>query len=228
LKNKTSKNIRNVLHALPIAIILVLVVLGIVNRDRLTVESLVSLVPDNKLVSALVIIALYGVKSLSVVFPMIVLNVASGILLSPMWALAVNFIGTCVMTALPYFVGRFSGAGFYEKMKTKYPKVYKTVNEGKKSTFFFSFFLRIISCLPGDIVSMFFGAMKADFARYMTGSLLGILPGTVLATFMGVGIMNPKEPTFVIALAINLTLSVISFVIHTLYQRRKKSKGKAE
>ena len=219
---------KNVLRLLPVALIVALVVLGIVNRDRLTVENLVSLVPENKLASALVIIALYAAKSLSVVFPMIVLNVASGILLPPLWALAVNILGTCVMTALPYFVGSFSGAGFYERIKIKYPKVYEAVNEGTKSTFFLSFFLRIISCLPGDIVSMFFGAMKADFVRYMAGSLLGILPGTVLATFMGVGITNPKEPIFAVSLAINLTLSALSYVIHTLRKRRKKSGGKAE
>ena len=224
MKNKNGGKIGACLRALPLCICITLVIFGVVYKDRLTVENLITLAPQNPFSSALVIVGLYAVKSLSVVFPMIVLNVATGILLPPSTALLVNIVGTFVMTALPYCVGYFSGSEHFEKLKGKYPKVYKAMNEGKKSAFFFSFFLRIISCLPGDVVSMFFGAMKTDFAKYMAGSMLGILPGVVLATFMGVGIMNPKEPIFAVSLGINLTLSVLSFVLHRVLSK-KNNKG---
>ncbi len=222
MKDRTKEKTGVFFRILLLVICLGLVVLGIIYRDRLTVESIIVLAPENPYFTALVIVGLYAVKSLSVVFPMIVLNVASGILLPPLEALIVNILGTAVMTAIPYFVGCFSGSNYYEKLKNKYPKVYAAMNEGKKSTFFFAFFLRIISCLPGDVVSMFFGAMRVDFLKYMAGSLLGILPGTVLATFMGVGIMNPREPIFAVSLGINLSLSVLSFVLHRVLQNRKK------
>ena len=45
---------------------------------------------------------------------------------------------------------------------------------------FFSFFLRTLLFLPLEAVSMYFGAVKADFKKYMLGSILGMLPNIVI------------------------------------------------
>ncbi len=212
------------LRSVPLVICIVLVVFAIIYRDRLSVENILALAPDSPVVTSFVLVGLYAVKSLSVVFPMLVLNVAAGVLLSPAAALVVNLIGVTVMSALPYFVGYFSGKEHYEKLKIKYPSVAKEMESRRDSVLFYSFFLRIISCLPGDVVSMFFGFTKAAFPQYLIGSVLGILPGTVLATFMGVGIANPKEPTFILSLAINVALSGLSIVLHMISEKRKKNR----
>ena len=89
--------------------------------------------------------------------------------------------------------------------------------------FFDSFFLRIISCLPGDIVSMYFGAAKLDFSRYFWGSMLGIVPGTITASFMGESIRDPLSPKFIISLSVTLFMAVLSIVIYRISNKKKNT-----
>ena len=61
---------------------------------------------------------------------------------------------------------------------------------------FMSFFLRVISCLPGDTISMYFGASKMPFWTCLLGSFLGTLPGMVASTLLGMSITDPSSPMF--------------------------------
>jgi len=122
-----------------------------------------------------------------------------------------------------YFVGAFSGAQGMERLLSKYKKLSDFVKKRESHVFFDSFFHRIISCLPGDIVSMYFGAAKLDFSRYFWGSMLGIVPGTITASFMGESIRDPLSPKFIISLSVTLFMSVLSIVIYRISNKKKNT-----
>ena len=137
----------------------------------------------------------------------------------PIPALIINTVGVGVMIALPYYVGRLCGPSFIKRLEKRYPKITKYIDR-QKDWFFLSFFLRIISCMPGDIVSLYFGAVGAPFKVYFIGSMLGIIPGVITATFMGVSILDPTSSTFILSVSITVFLSVLSIIIHRLYLKR--------
>jgi uncharacterized membrane protein YdjX (TVP38/TMEM64 family) len=89
-----------------------------------------------------------------------------------------------------------------------------------QNPWFYSYFLRVVSVLPGDLVSMLLGSFKLKFTPYILGSLLGIFPGMLAATFMGTAISNPSSPEFIIALVGTVLLSVVSYFVY----RRWKNK----
>lgn len=196
-----------------------LVISCIVFRRSISIETITSFAPDNLFIAAFALIFAYAIKSLAVFFPLIVLNIACGMMFDPIPALIINTVGVGVMTALPYYVGRLCGPSFIKRLEKRYPKITKYIDR-QKDWFFLSFFLRIISCMPGDIVSLYFGAVGAPFKVYFIGSMLGIIPGVITATFMGVSILDPTSSTFILSVSITVFLSVLSIIIHRLYLKR--------
>ena len=104
----------------------------------------------------------------------------------------------------------------------KYPRFADIVGRGQKNEVFLSFFLRIISCLPGDIVSIWFGASGARFVPYLFASLLGTMPGVICATLLGMNITDPTSPMFWISLGLNVLLSVLSAVGYFVYKKQSR------
>ena len=120
------KMIDNIRKYLPAVLLLVLLLFCIRYREDLSVERILSYTPEEPVKAALLMLGLYAVKSVSFIFPIAILQLAVGHLFSTGTALLVNFLGRAVTLALPYWMGRFSGASMVESLTAKYPKL-KTV-----------------------------------------------------------------------------------------------------
>ena len=204
--------------------IVLICVLAFHVRD-VSAETLLSYSPENKLLAALFVLLLFCLKSLSVVFPIVVLQVLSGFLFPPAAALFVNCLGTMLCYTVPYIIGRLTGAAAAEARIQKNEKLRMIVNSQRNHKFFLSFFLRVISCLPADLISMYLGALKIPYRQYITASLLGTLPGLIPATFIGKNITVPRSPEFLAALLCTVICSVGSILIFFLYTKKhRKSK----
>lgn len=193
--------------------------------QELTAENLQAFAPENPLLAALFLILLYACKSLTVFFPIMVLNILGGFLFEPGVAIAVNALGVLVELAIPYWMGRFSGEGFAEKLCRKQPKLEKVMAQHTGSDFFRAFFLRVISLLPGDAVSMYFGAIKMPFGICLLGSFLGTIPGTITTTLVGTSITDPTTPMFWISIGLTVILSAGSMLIYYFWKKSKKKEN---
>ncbi len=226
MKRPIKDKLLRILRILPIALCICLIAAYLLLNQDITVRSILDYAPSNPQAAAVFLILMYALKSLSIVFPMIVLNIAGGFLFSPGAAVFVNIFGVVVTLILPYWVGRFSGANFAEKLIEKYPKLGEILRFQHRSAFFLSFFLRAISCLPGDAVSMYLGAVKMPFGKYLSGSLLGTLPGIITATLIGTSVTEPSSPLFWGSILLTALLSVISFLSYVIwYKKVYKGKG---
>lgn len=193
-----------------------------VHTRDFSIDKLLTYTPQSPFLAAFFLFGLYALKSISVVFPIILLQIASGFLFPAPIALLVNLIGAVIDFALPYFLGKFTGAEAAEKKISKNPNLIRLFEKQHKHEFFLTFFLRVISCLPSDLVSMYLGALKFKFDRYLVASMLGALPGIIPATFMGQSITDPLSPQFITALSITIICSILSFVIYYFYTKRKR------
>ena len=109
-KRQTQANGHNILNifgkVIGIGLWVALITICIVNRDRITAEGIVGLVSQNSWLSAIVLLALFALKSISVVIYSGILYAASGILFSLPIAIIINVIGTVIMVTIPYLIGR--------------------------------------------------------------------------------------------------------------------------
>lgn len=184
-------------------------------------DTILNRVPSTPWCAAVFMIILYAAKSLSVFFPIIVLHVAGGFLFAPATALIVNTVGTLVGLIIPYWVGRISGSSHADKLTKKHPKLKAVISKLDNKAFTTSFFLRIISCLPGDVVSMYLGAKKLPFKGYLAGSFLGTLPGVLTATLLGISVTDPTSPMFWISLLLTVGIGVFSLIFFVIWQKKK-------
>ena len=225
MKNKIKKILLTVLRFAPLIICAVCMCIYLFSGEEITAESLLNFAPEEPLYAALFLVLLYAFKSLTVFFPIIVLNVLGGFLFEPVHALIINSVGVLVELTIPYWIGRASGAEFADKLCNKHPKLAEIIGEGSNNNFFMSFFLRVISCLPGDAVSMYFGARKVPFWTCLLASFLGTFPGMVAATLLGMNITDPSSPMFWVSIGLTVGISVISFLVYFLWRRAKKKEG---
>lgn len=100
--------------------------------------------------------------------------------------------------------------------------VCKSSGQAAGEFLFLCFFLRVISCLPGDVVTMYLGATKTPFWKNLLAGSLGLLPGMVLATFMGESVQQPQSPMFWICGGLMSTFAALSAGLYYWYRRTMK------
>lgn len=194
----------------------------------ISVEMLLEFTPKEPLKAAVVLLLLYALKSVTIFFPLLLLEIAAGHLLSPAAAITVNILGLLILLTLPYCIGKAVGMETIEKLICKYPKFNRVIDKQNSNSFFWCFFLRAINCLPGDIVTMYLGATHVPYIKNLLGGILGILPGTILATLFGSSIRDPSSTAFWISGILFVAISASSFLIYYLYRRKQHKKEFAE
>lgn len=210
------------LKFLPLIVCILLIILFLVSGHDITVQTVLSYTPESPFAAAVVILLLYALKSVSFVFPIIVLQVAAGHLFPAPAALLINFLGRAVTLSIPYWVGRFSGSDLIENLQEKYPKIKESCDRQGKKPIFISFLLRTFCFLPGDAVSLYLGATQIPFPCYLTGGVLGTSLGVILATIFGSSITQPDSPAFWLS-ALLMTLMAVASAVFYLRSNKKKA-----
>jgi len=224
-----SKNtLYTILKNLPVILCVAFILIYFITGEGLTADTILHYTPENPILAALVLWGMYIAKSLSVFFPLIVLEVAGGYLFSPGIAILVNTIGLLLCSIVPYYIGVFSGAERAGRIIDKHPKLAALVKGQQNNGFTVSFILRIISILPGDLVSMYLGSTKTAFLPYISASILGSMPGVITATLLGMSITDPASPMFWISVGLYLVLTLVSVLIYRIYQKRKAEMNREE
>lgn len=199
MKQQKNKKIKKFLKILPIIICAIFIILPLASGKEITVEAVLNYTPEAPMAAAFVILLLYALKSMSFVFPIAVLQIATGHLFQTPIALLINFLGRAITLTIPYWAGRFSGSDMVDSLTTKYPKLDEICSRQGRNPLFISFLLRTFVFLPGDAVSLYLGATKVPFPHYLAGGILGTTLGVVLSTFLGSSITEPGSPAFVLS-----------------------------
>jgi uncharacterized membrane protein YdjX (TVP38/TMEM64 family) len=216
--------LKRILQLLPWVVGLVLmlsVTLVFAKHPDIKAEDLVGYAPKNGFLAAVFLIVLFAVKSLIFVIPIPILYIASGLIFPPVTAFIVNVLGMITCTAVPYWIGWYSGAGIINRLIKKYPKMQIIDTFKSDNGWFLSFFVRAIGFLPCDAVSVILGAWKVDFKKYITGTALGMLPGLIATTLVGITITDPHSPEFILSLILTVLVTLGSVAFYRIYLKRR-------
>lgn len=215
--------IKKLMQAAPLIMIIVCVFIYFKFFKGVTIQHILEFTPDNLWLAALVMVGLFGMKSLSMFFPMLILIAATGSIFPNYFAaLLVNCVGVLVMLTLPYLIGRFAEREFVERIISKQKNADKLREFKSDNEFFIAYFMRVINILPCDVVSLFLGSADFSPSKYLAGSFLGIFPGLVTTTLMGANVEHPTSPGFWIAAVVEVVFAVGSAVVYYFYKKRHK------
>lgn len=191
------------------------------SEEPLSVNTILRYTPDNVILAAGILLMLFALKSLTVVFPLSVLYLASGILFQPMPAVLVSIVGLAITITIPYWIGRYSGKQVVQNICDKYPKAEQIAKYQETNIFFSCFITRIVGFLPGDIVSLYFGACDTAYGIYLAAGIAGSLLSILTTTVLGEKIQNPFSIEFVIVLLCRILVSLGAVVINYRLNKKK-------
>ena len=193
----------------------------ICNRRYMSASVITEYSPKNELLSALAMLMLYLFKTVSVIFPYKVLQLTVGMQFSLIPDFFINLIGSAISFAIGYLMGRIYGTEAVKRIVEKNKKLSLLIQRQSSNIVFFSFFLRTLLFLPLEAVSMYFGTVKADFKKYMLGSILGMLPNIVISTIMCDNISKPASPAFFVSVVLFILISVIAVIWYAKYIKKE-------
>ena len=184
-------------------------------------ELILDYTPSQPLLAALFLWLAFALKSLSTVFPVLLLFVVSSQIFPLPIALAVNIVGIAVTLTVPYLLGRASELSFSDRLLEKYPKLRELRRMRETGGFFLSFISRAVGFLPCDPVSLYFGSTRLPYLPYIAGAVLGSMPNLICATLLGLQIERWDSPGFWITLAAQLLVCLSSVFLYRRYRRKK-------
>lgn len=208
-----------------IAVWIILIVVIILNRDRITVDMIVNYTPSNYFLAALVLLLLYALKTMSVFFASPVLYMASGLVFPLPIALLVNLLGVLVMSSEGYLMGRYFGSDLVGTIAEKYPKVQPILHLQDERPFLFTFLLRMLKVSNVDISSMYMGASHIQFMPYAAASCVAMIPELIIYAVFGSSI---SDLSLGMAVAAGIALgcvTVASFLILAYLVRHPEKLG---
>lgn len=190
------------------------------NLRDFSVEQVLSFTPQNLLYAALIMCALFLLKSLSIFIYSGILFTVNGIIFPMPVAVIMDAVGIAIMSTAPFFLGRRLGKRAVDAIKNKYPKFRNLDRSGHDNELLFTTILRLIHFLPSDIVSAFLGANGFKFGSYLLGSVLGVMPSAVMFSFMGTSVSEPGSPQFIFSTAVQIAIILFSFVAAAMLKKR--------
>ena len=217
---RSGKIIKRIIQLAPVLMIVLMAVIYFTALKDLTLEQVLNYTPTAPLAAA-VILLMYALKSLSYFFPMLLIAAAAGAVLPIYAAIPVNLLGIVIMASIPYAVGKYAEGEVVDKLAAKHEKISIVREYSTKHQRFGAFFLRIVSCLPYDVVSLVMGSLRFDYKDYIIGSFLGTAPGIILTTFMGSAITEPLSPEFIICAVIEVIIAVSSAVAYRIHRKKQ-------
>lgn len=202
-------------EALPILLMLLCAaVMGVLFlTGRLTMDDLLSLTQGrSRLLTILILWALYALKGLTAVILYDALVLAAAALFPLRDAIFINCIGLALCLSVSYFIGRFSKNKSAEHWLQKYPKLQRYFRNATDAGFLFCFFLHTLN-LSLEAQGILLGLMRVKFWKYLTGSFLAVVPGMLCFTIFG-NAWNLQNPAFWVILGLNLCF-ITAGIIYT-------------
>jgi len=150
-------------------------------------------------------------------FPATLVTMTATYLYGPVQGIAYALVASNLSSMIAYFIGRFFGGGFLQKMDDT-TLVGKYANRLRKDGFQTTLILRFLF-LPYDLVSYFSGFLHIDLGWFMLATVLGSIPGTISFGMLGASIKGDFASQSVTLDPLSLVISAAMFAVSIGFYR---------
>ena len=211
--DQNKRKLQKIIKYGALAVWAILIVIVVVNRNKITADLIVNYTPSNLFLAAVVMLLLFALKTMSVFFYSGILYAASGLIFPLPAAMLVNALGLVVMISEGYLNGRFLGSDLVGTVSEKYPKITPILKLEDKKPFLFTLLLRMMKIINFDMGSMYMGATRASFIPYAGASFLTVIPELILFAVVGKGISDLHAGNVIIAGIIYAAITIASMLL---------------
>lgn len=235
MANETKKDYSKLIKVLQIAtgvLMIALVIAGIIAKQKLGIsaknipmlsQQLTEQFGNGVLVLSVIMIAISVVKSFALILPPAVVFSITAYILDPgpkgfVISLIVNLIACTLSLIVPYFLGKFTGAGMVDTLSKKFKAIKKIDDFAGTNEMKLTAVIKFAGILPGDLSSLLFGAMNISFKNYMIGAFIGNFPLVAAYTLFGLLLKNVGDKPWVVAIPV--AIIVVFLLIASLITKK--------
>ncbi len=190
------------------------------SNGSLTVEGLLQFQPKNKVLAAVVMCALFLLKSVDFLLHSGTLYAINGIMYSLPAAVLLNIVGICILSFLPYQFGKAFGPSVLGRLYEKYPKLKEIENAFRVSDLLLAVLLRCIG-VSVNVGSLYMGARQFELKTYLLGTVIGLLPIMLPYTVMGMSAAEPGSPIFIASVLVEIGVSAAALCICNSFRKKE-------
>lgn len=197
-----------------------------VHLASLTPASLRDFIQSFGSLAVLVYIIAYALNTISILPPIAALSLTAGLAFGAVGGALYLMIGAMLGTSATFFISRYFGRGFIEKiLKGKFKDLDANLAENGFMTILF---FRVVPLVPYEVLNYVGGLSRIKFKDYFFATFLGLIPGVVVAAFFGGSLGAIKSmrdlfaPKFLIAIGLMLCVIAIPVIYQMIKKRAKK------
>jgi uncharacterized membrane protein YdjX (TVP38/TMEM64 family) len=157
---------------------------------------------------------LYSLKPVVLIIPVSLLSIVAGNIFGPYRALGLSMIGCFTSATLAFFLAKFLGRSFVDKLlKGKAMTLDSSI---EKHGFKIMTIMRLAFVFPYDPLSYAAGLTKMKYKDFILGSLIGVFPEMVSYSFMGKNLEHPMSIKFAMPIILIIFIAASAFGFHQL------------
>jgi uncharacterized membrane protein YdjX (TVP38/TMEM64 family) len=151
-------------------------------------------------IAAFAVLAFLGV-------PQVALIAAAMVAFGPVLGFLYSWLGTMVSASIGFWLGRMTGAGLLDRFAGE--GVRRFVRLIARNGFLSSLVVRLVPAAPFVAINMAAGVTRMNFASFLAGTAIGIIPKIVLTIAAGASVVSSVVRAGPGALLMNLALLVL-------------------
>lgn len=191
--------------------------------DYLSVDKVRDVVENSGIYGPLIFILIYIVITITLL-PGTPFTIASGVLFGTLQGGFLTVIGATIGATIAFLISRFFGEDFVERiLKNRFKKVYELDEKIEKRGFLVMLFLRLIPIFPFNGLNFAMGLTKIRLKQYFFGTLIGIIPGTMILANIGGASADISSPQFILSIVLFILLMLILPVYKYVQKKLKKT-----
>ncbi|MBW0106701.1 TVP38/TMEM64 family protein, partial [Pseudonocardia sp. KRD291] len=130
-------------------------------------------------------------------FPRTVFTVAAGVLFGSVWGTVLTLLGTSIAAVLAFLLVRYTGARLVRRYAAHPKAVWVRRRLDHHGTLAVTS-LRLIPMVPFAALNYLSGLSAVRFGPYLTGTVLGCIPGTVAIVILGDAVTGEVPPQLLV------------------------------
>lgn len=202
--------------------IILSLVLGGIYLKRLTgcdfyhldAKKIESMLRNNNKFSVLIYMLLNFIRPIFMVIPVWIFSVASGAIYGIWFGSLYALIGVFISATVAFYLAKWFGRGFF---MSKFGEKFRGIdNKLNRNGFKVLFVMRATVVFPFDPLSFVAGLSKMNYKTYITATVLGSIPETIVFNVLGAGFKS------ILSIKSLIILSLVGIIIFLFFYLRKK------
>jgi uncharacterized membrane protein YdjX (TVP38/TMEM64 family) len=224
MENTKQKVFKLIIGVVVIGIIWYFVQCQCVGLKLLTPASIRDYIQSYGKVAALIYIMAYVLNTISVFPPIAPLSLTAGLAFGSLLGAIYLMLGAMIGTTATFMISRFFGRSLVEKLlRNRFRNLDEKLSQ---HAFLTVLFFRVVPLVPYEVLNYIGGLSKMRFRHYFFATLLGLIPGVVIAAFFGgsLGQIRNFQDIFTPRFLTAFGLMIVILVVPTIYQLMKRKR----